>query len=41
MTSPIAHAVLLASTCAALATALPAGAQTMRPGLWSLTSTMS
>ena len=41
MKSPIAHTVLLASACAALAAALPAGAQTMRPGLWSLTSDMS
>lgn len=41
MKLPIAHTVLLASACAALAAALPAGAQTMRPGLWSLTSDMS
>lgn len=41
MRSPIAHALLLASACAALAAALPAGAQTMRPGLWSLTNNVS
>ena len=41
MKSPIAQAVLLASACAALAAALPAGAQTMRPGLWSLKNDMS
>ena len=41
MTSPIAHTILLASACAALAAALPAGAQTMRPGLWSLTNNVS
>jgi hypothetical protein len=39
MNKTIARILLLA--CSAVATALPAGAQTMKPGLWSLSNTMT
>jgi hypothetical protein len=39
MNKSIAHAIALACACAC--TALPAAAQTMRPGLWSLSNTMT
>ena len=37
MNKPIASALVLACACAAL----PAGAQTLKPGLWSLSNTMT
>lgn len=41
MKTPIARTILLACTCAALGAALPATAQTMKPGLWTLSNKMT
>jgi len=41
MKTPITNTILLACTCAALGAALPAAAQTMKPGLWALENRMT
>jgi hypothetical protein len=38
MNTPITKAILLACACVTLGAALPAGAQNIKPGLWSLSS---
>jgi len=41
MKTPITRTILLASLCAALGAALPAAAQTMKPGLWAMSNKMT
>ena len=41
MKTPITRTILLASLCAAVGAALPAAAQTMKPGLWALSNRMT
>jgi len=41
MTTPITRAILLASLVAALGAALPATAQTIKPGLWAMSNKMT
>jgi hypothetical protein len=41
MKTPITRTILLASLCATLGAALPAAAQTMKPGLWALSNKMT
>ena len=41
MHNTLARTLLLACACSNFATALPAGAQTMKPGLWSLSNTVT
>jgi hypothetical protein len=41
MNTSLTKAILLAGACVSLAAAVPAGAQTMKPGLWSLSNKMT